>query len=148
MYKIIITRKVPGIDEAVRKLPPDWDVWVNPSEYPLTRAELIARACDADGMLVCNDRIDAELMAAMPRMKVLSNYGVGLDNIDLVAAQKRGIVVKNLPDAVTYSTAELAVALMLSCTRRINEADQLVRSANPFAWTPTIVLAETCGVSL
>lgn len=115
-------------------------MWVNPSEFELTRTELVEQASDADGMLVCGDRIDDSLMAAMPRMKVLSNYGVGLDNIDLEAAQRRGIIVRNLPDAVTYSTAELAVALMLACTRRITEADRLVRGSNPFARTPTIVI--------
>ena len=140
MYRIVVTRKIPGIEEASQALPPPWKVWVNPSEFELTRTELVEQASDADGMLVCGDRIDDSLMAAMPRMKVLSNYGVGLDNIDLEAAQRRGIIVRNLPDAVTYSTAELAVALMLACTRRITEADRLVRGSNPFARTPTIVI--------
>ncbi|MFY9297945.1 MAG: D-glycerate dehydrogenase [Limnochordia bacterium] len=140
MYRIVVTRKIPGIEEASQALPPHWKVWVNPSEFELTRTELVEQASDADGMLVCGDRIDDSLMAAMPRMKVLSNYGVGLDNIDLEAAQRRGIIVRNLPDAVTYSTAELAVALMLACTRRITEADRLVRGSNPFARTPTIVI--------
>ncbi|MGB3970692.1 MAG: D-glycerate dehydrogenase, partial [Limnochordia bacterium] len=139
-YRIVVTRKIPGIEEASQALPPHWKVWVNPSEFELTRTELVEQASDADGMLVCGDRIDDSLMAAMPRMKVLSNYGVGLDNIDLEAAQRRGIIVRNLPDAVTYSTAELAVALMLACTRRITEADRLVRGSNPFARTPTIVI--------
>ncbi|HXK97652.1 MAG TPA: D-glycerate dehydrogenase [Limnochordia bacterium] len=140
MYRIVVTRKIPGIEEASQALPPPWKVWVNPSEFELTRTELVEQASDADGMLVCGDRIDDSLMAAMPRMKVLSNYGVGLDNIDLEAAQRRGIIVRNLPDAVTYSTAELAVALMPACTRRITEADRLVRGSNPFARTPTIVI--------
>lgn len=140
MYKIVVTRRIPGIEQAAEHLPPDWDLWINPSEYPLTREELISHAKDGDGMLVCNDRIDDELMAALPRLKALSNYGVGVDNIDLEAAKKRGIIVTNLPDEVTYSTAELAFALMLACMRRLNEADQLVRSANPFSWTPTIVI--------
>lgn len=139
-YKIVVTRNIPGVDEAAKILPPQWQLWVNPSEQPLTRAELIENARDAAGILVCDDRIGDAEMAELPNLKVLSNYGVGLDNLDLEAAKKRGIAVRNLPDEVTYSTAELAIALILACMRRLGEADRLVRSTNPFRWKPTIVI--------
>lgn len=140
MYKIVVTRKIPGIEQAEQILPRSWQLWVNPSEQPLTRSELIEQARDADAILVCDDRIGAGEMAELPNLKVLCNYGVGLDNLDLQAAAERGIAVRNLPDEVTYSTAELAVALMLACMRRLGEADRLVRSTNPFDWKPTIVI--------
>jgi len=142
MEKIVVTRKIPGIalEWTNRQLPGDWEIWINPSEFPLTHSQLIAHAHDATALLVCGDVITDEIMALLPRLRVLSNYGVGLDNIDLEAAKRRGIIVMNTPDEVTYSTAELAITLMLACMRRIGEADQLVRSHNPIPWTPTIVI--------
>lgn len=140
MEKIIVTLNIPGIKELVNDLPGSCQVWVNPSEQALSRAELIERGATATAMLVVGDSIDRELLKAMPRLKVLSNYGVGLDNIDLETAKELNITVRNLPDEVTYSTAELTIALMLACARRIPEADRLVRRENPFSWSPTIVI--------
>ncbi len=140
--KIAVTKRVPGLDEALKELPTDADVWVHSSETALERDELAEAVHDAHGVLVVGDRFDAELMDASPHLKVLSNYGVGVDNIDLDAAAARGIAVTNLPHEVTYSTAELAMALLLACVRRIPEADQFVRTHNPFSWTPTIIMGD------
>lgn len=140
MEKIVVTRKIPGIEAAVGKLPQEWKVWINPIETPLSREELLTQAKDATAILVAGDVIDEDTLIQLPQVKVLSNYGVGLDNIDLVAAKEHNVQVRNLPDEVTYSTAELTFALMLACARRICEADQLVRDNNPFSWTPTIVI--------
>lgn len=142
VVKIVVTKRVPGLDEALQKLPDDADVWVHSSQDTLDRDELAEAIQDAQGVLVVGDRFDAELMDAAPHLKVLSNYGVGVDNIDVDAAATRGIVVKNLPHEVTYSTAELAIALLLACARRIPEADRFVRSHNPFSWTPTIIMGD------
>lgn len=140
MERIIVTRNIPGVKEAAKQLPQDWEVWVNPSESSLSRDELLERSANATALLVVGDQIDREALSLMPHVKVLSNYGVGLDNIDLAAAEEKGVIVKNLPNEVSYSTAELAIALMLACVRRIPEADRLVRRENPFSWTPTIVI--------
>lgn len=140
MEQIVVTRKIPGIEQVIEQLPSNWKVWVNPSEHPLSREELLKHGATATAILVAGDLIDDQAMIQMPNVKVLSNYGVGVDNIDLEAAKKRNIIVRNLPDEVTYSTAELTMALMLACARRIIEADHLVRTENPFPWTPTIVI--------
>lgn len=75
MYKIVVTRKIPGIEQAEQILPRSWQLWVNPSEQPLTRSELIEQVRDADAILVCDDRIGAGEMAELPNLKVLCNYG-------------------------------------------------------------------------
>ena len=80
-------------------------------------------------ILVCDDRIGAGKRQNCPTGKCSATGWI--DNLDLQAAAERGIAVRNLPDEVTYSTAELAVALMLACMRRLGEADRLVRSTNP-----------------
>ena len=81
-------------------------------------------------------RTDDELMNHAPRLKVISNYGVGYDNIDVEAATRRKIIVTNTPDVVTEATAELTFSLILAVTRRIAEADRILRSKVPFRWGP------------
>ena len=133
MERVVVTRDVPGLGEALAGLPAEWQVWVNREPRPLTREELREHLEDATGVLVVGDSIDAELLASARALRVISNYGVGVDNIDLDAAAARGIAVTNLPEEVTYSTAELTMALMLACVRRVCEADRFVRRNNPFS---------------
>lgn len=133
MERVVVTRVVPGLDEALAGLPAEWRVWVNREPRPLTREELRERLEDATGVLAINDRIDEDVLASARALRVISNYGVGVDNIDLDAAAARGIAVTNLPEEVTYSTAELTMALMLACVRRVCEADRFVRKNNPFS---------------
>lgn len=133
MERVVVTKVVPGLDEALAGLPPDWRVEVHREPRPLTREELARFIEDATGVLVIGDRIDEEVLAPARALRVISNYGVGVDNIDLGAAAARGIAVTNLPEEVTYSTAELTMALMLACVRRVCEADRYVRRNNPFS---------------
>lgn len=101
---------------------------------PLAHEALVEAAAGAEGLLcVLTDRIDARLIAAAPRLRVISTVSVGVDHIDLDAARRRGIAVGHTPGVLTNTTAELALALLLAAARRVAEADRFVRSG---AWTP------------
>jgi glyoxylate reductase len=95
----------------------------------------------ADAAIVTlGDRIDAETIHSTTRLKILANYAVGYNNIDLAAARQRGLVVTNTPDVLTDATADLTWALLLATTRRVVEGDALVRSGRWTGWSPTQLL--------
>ena len=106
--------------------------------------------CRSDAAIVTlGDRIDAEAIHAATRLKILANYAVGYNNIDLAAAQARGLIVTNTPDVLTDATADLTWALLLATARRIVEGDALVRSGRWTGWSPTQLLgAEVSGKTL
>ena len=106
--------------------------------------------CQADAAIVTlGDRIDSETIHAATRLKILANYAVGYNNIDLVAARQRGLIVTNTPDVLTDATADLTWALLLATARRIVEGDALVRSGRWTGWSPTQLLgAEVSGKTL
>jgi glyoxylate reductase len=97
--------------------------------------------CQADAAIVTlGDRIDAETIHVATRLKILANYAVGYNNIDLDAARQRGLVVSNTPDVLTDTTADLTWALLLATARRVVEGDALVRSGHWTGWSPTQLL--------
>lgn len=139
MSKCFVTRKLPG--EALDRLRAahELDLWEQPR--PPGRDELLAGASAADGLLsLLTDPIDADLIAACPRLRVISNYAVGVDNIDVAAATARGIPVGHTPDVLTDSTADLAVGLMLAACRRLAEGERIVRAGEWGAWSPEWLL--------
>ena len=91
-------------------------------------------------IVMLTDRIDAQVLDEAVRLKIIANYAVGYNNIDLVAAKRHGVIVTNTPDVLTDSTADLAWALLLGTARRIVEGDRLVRSGRWTGWTPTQLL--------
>ena len=94
--------------------------------------------CHADAAIVTlGDRIEAETIHAATRLKILANYAVGYNNIDLAAARARGLIVTNTPDVLTDATADLTWALLLATARRVVEGDALVRSGRWTGWSPT-----------
>ena len=95
-----------------------------------------------DGLVtMLTDRVDAELLdAAGPQLRIVANYAVGLDNVDLDECERRGIVVSNTPDVLTDATAEMTIALMLALTRRVVEGDRFLRRQEPWQWAPTFML--------
>src|SRR5215210_7918289 len=119
MALIFITRRLPGDpQERIAREGHDVDVWEG--ELPPSREELLDRAKRAEGLItLLTERVDAELLDALPNLKVVSNYAVGSDNIDLDAARERGVAVGVTPDVLTEATADLAWALMLAAARRI-----------------------------
>lgn len=138
--KIFVTRIIPdrGLD-LVREFC-DADVWAD--ELPPPREEIIKRVQGADGLLsLLTDKIDGEVMdAAGPKLKVISNYAVGFDNIDVDAANTRGIPVGNTPDVLTDATADFAFALLMSAGRRVLEGDRYVRAGKWKTWGPMLLL--------
>jgi glyoxylate reductase len=106
--------------------------------------------CKADAAIVTlGDRIDAETIHAATRLKILANYAVGHNNIDLAAARQRGLIVTNTPDVLTDATADLTWALLLATARRVVEGDALVRSGRWTGWSPTQLLgADVSGKTL
>ncbi len=114
------------------------------------RSELLAALADADGLIsLLSVRIDDELLAAAPRLRVVANYAVGVDNIDLAAAARRNVAVTHTLDVLTDATADLAFALLLAAARRVVEGDALVRAGNWHDWNPGRLLgAEVFGRTL
>lgn len=140
--RIFVTRKIPGdrIDDLVQK---SFEVITSEFNRPLTEQELIEKAKGADAILsLLTDKIDGDVMDAVgPQLKIISNYAVGFDNINIKDATDRGIVVCNTPcDEVDEAVAEHTWALISGLTRRIVEADESVRRGAYKGWEPDIFL--------
>ena len=139
MARCFVTRMLPGADLERLRAAHEVDLWPKPG--PPSYGELLARTEEADGLLcMLTDRVDAELIAACERLRAISNYAVGTDNVDVGAATARGIPVGNTPDVLTDSTADLAVALMLAIARRINDGERVVRAGEWRTWGPSFLL--------
>ncbi len=144
MPKIFVTRKIPG--NQLENLNTLGDVQISEFDRPLTNAELVEKVKGVEGLLsLLTDRIDGDLMdAAGPQLKIISNYAVGFDNVDVKAASDRGIIVTNTPsDEVNEAVAEHTWALILSLTRRIVEADEATRRGGYKGWEPDIFLGHS-----
>ena len=112
-----------------------------PSDDQPSREELAHGLHDADAAIcLLTDNVDDRLLAAAPPLRILANYAVGYNNIDLAAAARRHIVVTNTPDVLTDATADLTWALMLAVARRVTEGDALVRRGAWTGWAPTQLL--------
>lgn len=139
MFKVLVTRQLLG--EGLEKLGKIADVEINTEDRVLTREELIERVRGKDGILsLLTDKIDAEVMDSARRLKVISNYAVGFDNIDSKAATERGIYVTNTPEVLTETVADLTWALILGVSRRLVEADRLLRSREWKGWAPKLMV--------
>src|SRR3989338_4864323 len=125
--KVFITRKIPG--PAISLLQKHFQVRVYPKDQVIPRKELLkgVKWCDA---LLCllTDKIDRAVIDANPHLRVISNYAVGYDNIDVPYATQRGIPVTNVPGVMTTAVAEHTFALMLATTKRMVEADRFMRA--------------------
>lgn len=127
MAKIIVTFGVPS--DGFRALR-GHELHIPPAGESYPRKKLLALLADADAVLACN-AFDRELIEAGRKLKLIVCYGAGYDNIDVQAATEQGVPVANTPDSVTFSTAELAIALMLALGRRIAELNDRMHAANP-----------------
>ncbi len=138
--RVLCTRRLTA--GTLRGLAESFDLDLHDSELPMPRHELLQRVRGADGILaMLNDRVDTELLdAAGPQLRIVANFAVGLDNVDVDAATTRGVLVSNTPGAVTRPTAELAIALTLALLRRVAEGDRRLRRGDPWEWTPTWML--------
>lgn len=143
--KVFVTREIPG--DSLKKLEEaGYEMNVSKTGRPLTPEELLEGVKGVDAILsLLTDKIDGDLMdAAGPQLKIISNYAVGFDNIDVKAAIDRGIVVTNTPsDEVNEAVAEHTWALILALTRRIVEADEATRNGAYRGWEPDIFLGHS-----
>jgi glyoxylate reductase len=136
--RVFVTRRLPG--DAVERLG-EHDVEVWPESMPPGRDVLLARAPKLHGLLaLLTDPVDADVIGAAPSLRAISNYAVGVDNVEVAAATERGIPVGNTPGVLTDSTADLALALMLGIGRRIAEGDAYVRRGDWRTWDPGLLL--------
>ncbi len=135
--KVLVTRKLPAPVEArMRQL---FDVELNEDDRPMD-AEALGRAMQRTDVLAptVTDRIDASVLAqAGPRLKLIANFGAGVDHIDVEAAAARGLTVTNTPGVLTEDTADMAMALILAVARRIVEGAELVKAGGFSGWSPT-----------
>jgi glyoxylate reductase len=138
--KVYITRAI--TKRAVDFLAASCSVEVSGADRPLSREELIEGVRGKDALLtMLNDNIDAELMdAAGPRLRIIANYAVGYNNIDITAATHRGIFVSNTPDALTDATADIAWALLMAAARRLVDGDRVTRRGGFTGWAPLFML--------
>ncbi len=128
----------------------DAHVTVRESDTPITPAELKAGAANAEVLVVpLSTPVTADIIAAAPELKLIANYGAGVDNLALDTAHQRGIQVVNTPGVSANAVAELTIALILAWSRRIPEGDQLMRGAGFQAWEPLFFLGhEIAGKTL
>lgn len=138
--RVIVTRRLPeAVETRMAEL---FDVTLNLDDHPMSRAELEAAVAEAEVLApTVTDVIDAELLAAAgPQLKLIANFGVGVDHIDLAAARARGITVTNTPGVLTDDTADLVMALILAVPRRIAEGERQIREGLWSGWSPTGML--------
>jgi glyoxylate reductase len=129
--KILVTYPLP--EEGLQCLANDFEVTIH-REGSMSRESLLPIIADYDGILAAGIHMDAGLIRAADRLRIISVYGAGFDAIDIQAATEKGIVVANIPDAVTDATAEVAMGLMLSVMRRISECDRALRHGDASRW--------------
>jgi glyoxylate reductase len=137
---VVITRKLPDVVETrMREL---FDARLNIDDKPMTQDDLVAAMRSADILVpTVTDRIDAPLIEqAGSQLKLIANFGNGVDNIDVAAAFKRGITVTNTPGVLTQDTADMTMALILAVARRIVEGAEVIPEGNWVGWSPTWML--------
>lgn len=137
---VVVTRKLPDVIEA--RMKELFNARLNISDAPMTREELRAAASKADVLVpTVTDVIDADIIAhGGTQLKLIANFGAGIDHIDLNAAKTRGITVSNTPSVLTEDTADIAMALILAAPRRMAEGAKLVREGKWAGWSPTFLL--------
>ena len=140
MPAVLVTRGVPG--PVAEHLADHCDLEVWEGEGVMPRAELLERVAGKAGVVaMLTDRVDAELLeAAGSGLRVVANFAVGHDNLDLEACTAQGVLATNTPDVVTEATADLAWALLLAAARRVAEGDRFLRARRPWIWGPEFFL--------
>ncbi len=137
--RVYVTRQIP--QSALDRLEGVVEYSVNPHDRVLERDELLEAVRDIDGLLsLLTDDIDAEVFDAAPDLKIVANYAVGYNNIDVAEATRRGILVTNTPGVLTETTADLTWALIMAITRRVVEGDRFMRAGRYVGWAPMLLL--------
>lgn len=140
--KVYVSRVVPTPALDIIRNVAEIRMWER-EEVPPPRDVLLSEVADCDGLLsLLTDRIDDELLAHAPRLKVVGNMAVGYDNIDVAAATRRGVLVSNTPDVLTETTADFAFALLMAAARRLVEADAFARAGKWKTWGPLLLAGQ------
>jgi glyoxylate reductase len=142
---VVVTRRLPeAVETRMKEL---FDVELRDPDIPMTRDELASAMRRADVLVpTITDNIDAALLAqAGEKLKLIANYGAGVDHIDVATARQRGVIVSNTPGVVTEDTADMVMALILAVTRRIPEGLQVMQSGNWTGWSPMALLGGRLG---
>lgn len=135
---VFVTSSIPEI--GIQLLQKKYEVKVYPKPNPIPRKDLIEGVKKCAGLIsLLTDKIDKEIIDSMLNCKVIANYAAGYNNIDIVYAKDKGIVVTNTPDVLTDSTADLAMALTLSCARRFVEGEEMMRQKKFSGWHPMLL---------
>jgi glyoxylate reductase len=137
---VIVTRKLPDtVELRMREL---FDARLNPEDKPMSQAQLAEAVKTADVLVpTVTDEIDASVLSkAGEQLKLIANFGNGVDNIDVVTAVQRGITVTNTPGVLTEDTADMTMALVLATARRMGEGERMVRASQWTGWSPTAML--------
>ncbi|MGQ0279355.1 MULTISPECIES: D-glycerate dehydrogenase [Sphingopyxis] len=146
--RVIVTRQLmPAVEARMAEL---FDVALSAHDHAFTKDELKAAVADCDVLVpTVTDEIDAEIIgAAGDRLKLIANFGAGVDHIDLAAARAKGIMVANTPGVFTEDTADMTMALILSVPRRLAEGEKLMRSGKWQGWAPSAMLGHRVGGKL
>jgi len=134
---VLVARAV--FDDVVERLQAHFDVEVNSTDVPWPKPELMARLQGKRGVLTSgSERIDAEVLAANPQLRVVSNIAVGYNNIDVPACDAQGVLVTNTPDVLTETTADFGFALMMATARRMGESERFLRRGEWSKWSLTL----------
>jgi glyoxylate/hydroxypyruvate/2-ketogluconate reductase len=132
--RVLVARQIPP--HTLDRLAQHFDLEVNADDQPFSRAELLRRLADKDGALTTgSERIDAEAIAAAPRLRVVANMAVGFNNFDVPALAAAGIWATNTPDVLTETTADFGFALILATARRITESEGFLRAGQWNRWS-------------
>ena len=138
--KVFITQEIPEIASTLLKAK-NFDVSVYSKNKPISKKELLNNVKDADAVIsLLTDKFDSDILDHMLNCKVIANYAVGFNNIDINYARQKGITVTNTPDVLTDATADLAIALTLACARRLVDGIDLVRQKKFNGWLPKLLL--------
>ncbi len=141
MEKVVITRKIP--ENGIEKLKEYFDVYINPVERNMTKDEIIDAAKDAYAIIpMVSDVIDQEVLQRAKSLKIIANYGVGINNVDIDFATRNGILFTNTPGVLTQSTAELGWSLIMACARCIPQADKFTKEGSFNGFSPTLMLGK------
>ena len=146
--RVIVTRRWPAaVEEA---LAARFDTQLNADDHPFSREELVDALGSADALCpTVTDSLGADLFGGDVRVRIIGNYGVGYNHIDVDAARRRGVVVTNTPDVLTDCTADLAMTLILMCARRTGEGERELRAGDWSGWRPShMVGARVTGKTL
>ena len=139
---VLVTRRLP--QEALDRIAAWCDMTLYDGEGAMARDQLLTEVAGKTGAItLLTDRVDEEFLdVAGPELKIVANYAVGFDNIDVEACTRHGVLACNTPEVLTETTADTAFALMMAAARRIAEGDRFIRSGTPWIWGPLMLLGQ------